>query len=87
MERILKAAILGMGNMGRGHASSMMKMEGVKLSALCSEPIGDARRFAEEEHLECQIFDDFDQMLEEAQIDVLYICLPPFAHNGQFEKA
>ena len=52
MERILKAAILGMGNMGRGHASSMMKMEGVKLSALCSEPIGDARRFAEEEHLE-----------------------------------
>lgn len=87
MERILKAAILGMGNMGRGHASSMMKMEGVKLSALCSEPICDARRFAEEEHLECQIFDDFDQMLEEAQIDVLYICLPPFAHNGQFEKA
>lgn len=87
MENILKVAILGMGNMGKGHARSIMKMEGAKLSALCSNPIDDARTFAREERLGCQVFDDFDKMLDEVSIDVLYICLPPFAHNGQFEKA
>lgn len=87
MEKILKAAILGMGNMGRGHARSIMKMEGAELSALCSDPVDDARTFAREERLDCPVFDDFDKMLNEAPIDVLYICLPPFAHNGQFEKA
>lgn len=87
MENILKVAILGMGNMGKGHARSIMKMEGAKLSALCSNPIDDARTFAREERLGCQVFDDFDKMLDAVSIDVLYICLPPFAHNGQFEKA
>ena len=87
MERILKAAVLGMGNMGRGHARSLMRMEQVDIAALCSNPVDDARHFAGENHLGCPVFDDFDRMLDEVPIDVLYICLPPFAHDGQFEKA
>lgn len=87
MERKLKAAILGMGNMGRGHAGSIMKMGDVELSGLCSDPIDDAERFVKEHGLSCPIFDDFEQMLDTVDMDILYICLPPFAHNGQFEKA
>lgn len=87
MNKKLQVAILGMGNMGRGHAGSIMRMKDAELSALCSYPITDAQSFAKEKGLDCAVFDDFDKMLEETEMDVLYICLPPFAHNGQFEKA
>lgn len=87
MEKILKAAVLGMGNMGRGHARSLMRMDNVELAALCSNPVDDARQFAEDNYPDCPVYDDFDRMLDEVSIDVLYICLPPFAHDGQFEKA
>lgn len=87
MSKKLKVAILGMGNMGRGHAGSILRMKDTELAALCSYPITDAQNFVKEKGLDCAVFDDFDQMLAEIKIDVLYICLPPFAHNGQFEKA
>lgn len=87
MSKNLKVAILGMGNMGKGHAGSILRMKDAELSAVCSYPIADAQNFVQEKKLECAVFDDFDKMLAETEIDVLYICLPPFAHNGQFEKA
>ncbi len=87
MSKKLRVAILGMGNMGKGHAGSILRMKDTELSALCSYPITDAQNFVEEKGLACRVFDDFDKMLAETEIDVLYICLPPFVHNGQFEKA
>lgn len=87
MEKILKIAILGMGNMGRAHAGSIMKMENVELVALCSNPVDDAKKFAEENNLACKVFDDGFKMIEEVEMDMIYICLPPFAHNGQLEAA
>ena len=85
--KIYKAAILGMGNMGKAHAHSMMKMEDVEIVALCSFPEDDARNFAKENGLECRIYADGFQMIEKEELDILYICLPPFAHTGQFEAA
>jgi predicted dehydrogenase len=32
-------------------------------------------------------FDDFDSMLKTGDFNVLFICLPPFAQDDQFEKA
>ena len=32
-------------------------------------------------------FEDFDEMLDEGDFDVLFICLPPFAQDHQFERA
>lgn len=87
MEKVLKAGILGMGNMGKAHARSMMKMEGVELAALCSSPVDDAKKFAEENSLDCPVFGDGYEMLDAVKLDVLYICLPPFAHSGQLEAA
>lgn len=87
MEKVLKAAVLGMGNMGRAHAGSIMKMKDVELVALCSSPADDAKNFVENNHLDCQVFDDAYEMIEKVEMDILYICLPPFAHNGQLEAA
>ena len=82
-----KAAILGMGNMGRAHAGSMLKLEDVELAALCSYPKDDAEKYAAEHELSCRIYDDGFKMIEEEDLDILYICLPPFAHQGQLEAA
>lgn len=87
MEKVLKAAVLGMGNMGRAHARSLMRMENIELVGLCSSPIKDAEEFAGENHLGCALFEDGYKMIEEVEMDILYICLPPFAHTGQLEAA
>lgn len=87
MDKILRVGVLGMGNMGKAHARSMMKIEGVNLAGLCSSPVEDAAAFAKENGLDCPVYDDGFRMIEEAGLDVLYICLPPFAHSGQLEAA
>lgn len=76
-----------MGNMGKAHARSLMRMENVELAGLCSNPLKDAEEFAGENGLTCTLFEDGFQMIEEAGLDILYICLPPFAHTGQLEAA
>lgn len=81
MEKKIKVGIIGMGNMGRGHGQNMIKMEDTELVALCSQPADDSIRFAKEHGLECAIYEDAYAMIEEADLDVLYICLPPFAHR------
>lgn len=76
-----------MGNMGSIHAKNLLKMEDVTISALCSRPIAEAQAFAKEHRLGCGIYDDAYAMLKNEKLDALYVCLPPFAHNGQIEEA
>jgi len=83
----IKVAMLGMGNMGRAHADNLRKLEGVEIAALCSLPIADALRYNADRGANYPVYDDFDAMLSEREADALYVCLPPFAHAGQIERA
>lgn len=85
--KAIKAAVLGMGNMGRAHSNNLRKIEGVELAAFCSKPIDDARRYVIENNLTLPVYEDFYKMLDEVEFDVLYVCLPPFCHDGQIEAA
>lgn len=87
MKKIIKAAVLGMGNMGKAHGENILRMENVELAALCSSHRESAEEFAEKNKVNCPIYEDAYKMIEEVPMDVLYICIPPFAHNGQFEAA
>ncbi|HZJ82227.1 MAG TPA: Gfo/Idh/MocA family oxidoreductase [Clostridia bacterium] len=83
----LKAAILGAGNMGKCHAGNLIKL-GIEVTAVCD--INEDARESFKEALDIQSileFSCFDSMLEEAPFDMLFICLPPFAQEGQFQKA
>lgn len=86
MDRKIRVAMLGMGNMGRTHIAQLRKMEDVEVVALCSVT-DDAKKYNEENGTSFPIYDDFDRMLEEVALDAVYVTLPPFAHNGQIEKA
>ncbi len=87
MHTDIRVAILGMGNMGRAHANQLRKLSGVTIVALCSRPVDDANRYNQESNTQYPVYEDFDQMLDAEKFDVLYVCLPPFAHTGQLEKA
>ena len=76
-----------MGHMGAIHANNLLQMEDVTVSALCSLPIAEAEAFAKEHRLNCGVYDDAHEMLAREKLDAIYVCLPPFAHNGQIEEA
>lgn len=87
MSKKIRTAVVGMGNMGRGHASHLLQMEDVELVALCDEYPAAAETYKAEAGIDCLVYADFNRMLEEQELDAVYICLPPFCHKGQVEAA
>jgi len=87
MKQKVKVAMLGMGNMGKSHSNHLMQIQDVEIVAMCCENISDAKKFAEDNNLNVKLFNDYYQMLEKVEFNVLYVCLPPYAHNGQVEAA
>ncbi len=84
---MLRIGFLGMGLMGKRHAENILKIEGLRIVSFCSSPREEAFAFNEAHALNAAIFDDGFEMIQKVEMDVLYICLPPFAHTGQFEAA
>jgi predicted dehydrogenase len=83
----MKAGILGLGNMGLRHAESIKKL-GVQINAICDSNQKTVNSFKDANSLNAAAsFTDFDGFLKNGDFDVLFICLPPFAQDNQFEKA
>jgi len=83
--KVINAAILGAGGMGKVHGNNLSKIEGVKVVSVCDFDLTRAKALSD--LLGAKAYDNLDDMLAGEPIEVLYICLPPFAHDGQFEKA
>lgn len=83
----IRIAILGMGNMGCRHLTELRKFEDVEIAALCSHTRTSAENYNSENGTSFKIYTDFDEMLDNEVLDAIWVCLPPFAHEGQIEKA
>ena len=84
----VRVGILGTGGMGKNHVNSLKQMDGVEVSVVCDLNREIAEKFCEELELTgCAVYTDFDEMLENETLDALYVCIPPFAHDGQVVKA
>ena len=81
----IRAGILGAGGMGRSHGEVLHETEGVSVVAVCDNCHENAQILSDDLGAKC--YNSFNRMLEKEKLDILYICLPPFAHNGQFEAA
>ena len=86
MTKQLKAGILGAGQMGRKHGKNLLKLD-VQVVAVCDNDLLRATDLAAALSSDTLAFDDFPRMLESCELDLLYLCLPPFAHEGQLEAA
>ncbi len=87
--KTLRAGILGCGGIAHKHAHAALQLQDeIELAAFCSRTEAHARAFADQYTAgRAAIFTDHRTMFERADLDLVIICLPPFAHTDEVERA
>ena len=85
----LRTAILGCGGFAHRHAQNLIGLpEEIELAAFCDHHDQNARAFSEKyTGGRGLIFTDPQIMFDKADLDLVAICLPPFAHADEVELA
>ncbi len=81
--RKLRTGILGCGRIAHQHArAAIVLADQVELVAFCSREESQARAFAAQYTAgQGSVFTDYHAMFEQSNLDLVIICLPPFAHR------
>jgi len=89
MRRPLRTAILGCGGFAHRHAHTLQLLkDDFKMVAFCNRTIEKAAAFSERyTNGKAPVFADHHQMFNQIPLDVVVICLPPYAHSDQVEIA
>lgn len=82
-DRKLGVAIHGAGWVAHAHAASWLKNAHAEIVSVSDVDLDRARRFADEFHLQCARRDDFQEVLEDHQVDVVDITGPSHVHAQQ----
>lgn len=84
----LRTAILGCGRFARKHATCLAALEEISLVGFCDTSFENAdnynREFAQGKG---GVFTNYEQLFSDLELDLTYICLPPFAHGNEVELA
>jgi UDP-N-acetyl-2-amino-2-deoxyglucuronate dehydrogenase len=85
----LRTAILGCGGFANRHAQNLIALpDDIELIAFCDHHVWNAHEFSEKySDGKGTVFTDPQQMFEKADLDLVVICLPPFAHTNEVELA
>jgi predicted dehydrogenase len=85
----LRTAILGCGGFARVHVKNLISLsDEIELTAFCDHHDDNACEFSKEYTAgKGSIFTDHREMFEKAGLDLVVICLPPFAHANEVEVA
>ncbi|MEC8678682.1 MAG: Gfo/Idh/MocA family oxidoreductase [Candidatus Margulisiibacteriota bacterium] len=75
---MIKAAVIGLGNMGQHHAKAYSVIEESSLVAVCDPNYDRFEHIIKEPNT--QYFSTINEMLSAVDIDVVSICVPTFAH-------
>ncbi|MBI4025336.1 MAG: Gfo/Idh/MocA family oxidoreductase [Verrucomicrobia bacterium] len=88
MSKPYRIGILGCGGIATSHAANLSKHPQAELVAFCDVETKRTARFNQEFAAgRAAEFTDHIQMFDKAGLDIVWICLPPFAHDGQLEAA
>ena len=79
---MLKVALVGVGGISGAHIPAWESMDDAELVAIC-----DIRPERMEKYPAKRRYTDFDEMLENENVDILDICLPTFLHADFAVKA
>ena len=84
----LRTAIIGCGGIANAHAERLAGLADVQLVGFCDRVAERAmtfnQRYAGDQ---AQVYEDYERMYEALDLDLVYICLPPFAHDREVELA
>ena len=84
----LRTAILGCGRFARKHVVHLAALEEISLVGFCDELFESADNYNEEfAQGKGRVFTDYEQLFTDLELDLAYICLPPFAHGNEVELA
>lgn len=83
MAKSLRIGIVGAGFMGQTHTKNLGRLPAVKVVAVCEK----TGKVNPDVFGKMPVFTDFDEMLAGTKLDAVAICIPPFAHGGEVEKA
>jgi predicted dehydrogenase len=89
MSQPLRTAILGCGGFAHRHARSLQQLENdFEMVAFCNRTIEKAITFSEHyTNNKAAVFSDHHQMFDQVPLDVVIICLPPYAHSDEVQIA
>lgn len=78
---VVKVGVIGLGNMGSAHAKCIYENEinGLKLAAICDND-SEVLEFFKKEFPNVASFQDYKQMIKEADIDAIIIATPHYIH-------
>jgi len=82
----LRTGILGCGRIAQRHATILAGLEDVSLVAFCDENPANAQQFRQQ-FGRGEVYADAETMFEQAGLDLVYICLPPYAHSNEVALA
>ncbi len=86
MNPTLRVGIVGCGFIAGVHAKALRQISGVEIVAVTDTDGTRTAGFAAEHKIPSQ-FTNFAAMLDAVPMDAVYLCIPPFAHNGEAELA
>jgi predicted dehydrogenase len=82
----LRTAILGCGKIARRHAEALSSIKDISLIGFCDQVIENALSF-NESFGPGEVFNNHEEMFSRLDLNLVYICLPPFAHTNEVELA
>lgn len=82
---MIKVGVIGAGFMGSTHATCYRLLENATLVAVADTRPGVGLKVAEE--CECAFYEHPDALIQDADVDVVDICLPTFMHTEYIIKA
>jgi len=84
----LRTAIIGCGHFAKRHATILSALPDISLAGFCDQALERAASYNQQyAGGKAAIYNDFRQMYDELGLDLVYICLPPYAHTNEVELA
>lgn len=87
MSEALKIAFIGTGFIAGKHAGILKRRDDVEVVAAVDMVEGKAAQFLERNELpQARPYESLDTMLDNEDLDAVYVCVPPFGHHGEVER-
>jgi predicted dehydrogenase len=84
----LRTAIIGCGHFAKRHAAFLTAQADVSLVGFCDQAVERAANYNQQyADGKASVYADFRPMFDDLDLDLVYICLPPFAHTNEVELA
>jgi predicted dehydrogenase len=84
----ISIGFLGAGGIAGQHIRSLSRLSGVRVVGICDHNLAKAESLNSQQLSgTAKCYPGFSQMLAEAPMDALYVCIPPGANRGEVEAA